>query len=160
MVGIVIKTIQRKYGAVFFVDVFQSFQIEVIKRSGRTFICQIGKGKNMVIDIKIVTFERFFIPDQCQLLGIVAIRSHGGCGNGIDLICKFNICEETAAIHFSGNTIYRDRTTVVGNAFNYDFQRFFCFHTMIVVEDRPLTKIGYLYHFSFSFLNDSTIDIM
>ena len=66
--GIVIETVASEFSAVFIVNIFQPFEIKVIKGTFWMLTGKIGEYKDMIINVKIVAFERFFIPAKDKLL--------------------------------------------------------------------------------------------
>ena len=141
------EAVQRELDPVFFMDLLQSVQIEVVEGAFRTLLHEVGPEEAVVVDVEVAAAEGSFIPHHLDRLGELPERGHGPGGNGVDLSRQRHVREETPSVAKRGGVVDEDVRRDVADALDPDGKSVFILDAVVVVEDRALTEIGDFKHF-------------
>ena len=145
-VVVVIETVQCDLQSRALVDLFQPFEIKVVKGAFGTLLCKIGPEKAVVVNVKVDALEGFFIVHHNNGLTEIAVGTDLLCSDRVELLRQSDIRHKTASVTAGRLTIQGHRTGKIGDSLNKNCQSVGIFFAVIVVQHGTLSDICDLKH--------------
>ena len=130
---------------------FETFQEKVIEKRFRAFFRNFRIEETAVVNIIIVAFERFFIPQHREPQQLFTERAVRGNRNFVDFPGQTDRRRKQTIRPFRFYSVDFDSRLRIGDSFHLDFQILIRFDSACMIENRPVPDIRNFQHVSASF---------